>query len=76
MSESLEHLRQWVGRQQTHHDLATAWPIAALNATLNRQEPEPKLGQAIPLGWHWLYFLEILKKHLILVKNKTKIFLI
>jgi 3-methylfumaryl-CoA hydratase len=58
MSESLEHLRQWVGRQQTHHDLATAWPIAALNATLNRQEPEPKLGQAIPLGWHWLYFLE------------------
>ncbi len=58
MTDSLEHLRQWVGRKETHHDLATAWPIAAMTATLDRTEPPPNEGDAIPEGWHWSYFLE------------------
>ncbi len=58
MTDSLEHLRQWVGRKESHQDLATAWPIAALAATLDRDDPPPKIGDAIPEGWHWSYFLE------------------
>ena len=58
MSDSAEHLRQWIGRKETHHDLATAWPIAALAATLDRDDPPPREGDAIPEGWHWSYFLE------------------
>jgi 3-methylfumaryl-CoA hydratase len=58
MNDSLEHLRQWIGRKETHHDLATAWPIAALTATLDRNDPPLREGDAIPEGWHWLYFLE------------------
>ena len=58
MSDSLEHLRQWVGRKESHHDVATAWPIAALTATLDRHDPPPREGDAIPEGWHWSYFLE------------------
>jgi 3-methylfumaryl-CoA hydratase len=58
MTDSLEHLRQWVGRKEAHQDLATAWPIAALSATLDRDDPAPKMGDAIPEGWHWSYFLE------------------
>ena len=58
MSDSLEHLRQWVGRKETQHDLATAWPIAALTATLDRDDPPLREGHAIPEGWHWSYFLE------------------
>jgi 3-methylfumaryl-CoA hydratase len=58
MSDSLEHLRQWVGRKETHHDVATAWPIAAMTATLDRRDPPLREGDAIPEGWHWSYFLE------------------
>lgn len=58
MTDSLAHLRLWVGRKETHHDLATAWPIAAMAATLDRHDPPPNAGDAIPEGWHWSYFLE------------------
>ena len=58
MTYSLEHLRQWVGRKEAHQDLATAWPITALAATLDRDDPPPRDGDAIPEGWHWSYFLE------------------
>ncbi len=58
MNDSLDHLRQWVGRKETHHDVATAWPIAAMAATLDRRDPPPRDGDAIPEGWHWQYFLE------------------
>jgi 3-methylfumaryl-CoA hydratase len=55
---TLEHLRQWVGRKESHHDIATAWPVAAMSATLDRRDPPLREGDAIPEGWHWLYFLE------------------
>ncbi len=58
MTDSLEHLRQWVGRKESHHDLASAWPIAAMAATLDRDDPPPRIGDVIPEGWHWSYFLE------------------
>ena len=53
MTDSLEHLRQWVGRKETHQDLATAWPLTALTATLDRDDPPLREGDAIPEGWHW-----------------------
>jgi 3-methylfumaryl-CoA hydratase len=58
MNDPLEHLRPWVGRKESHQDLATAWPVAAMSATLDRRDPPLREGDAIPEGWHWLYFLE------------------
>src|SRR5512146_1522551 len=58
MSDGLENLRQWIGRKDSKSDMATAWPVVALNATLDRRDPDPAAGDAIPPGWHWLYFLE------------------
>jgi 3-methylfumaryl-CoA hydratase len=55
----LDHLRAWIGRTETRSDLVTAVPVAALSATLDRDDPEPVNGTAIPLLWHWLYFLPI-----------------
>lgn len=51
-------LRAWVGRKETRADRVTAWPVAALAATFDRADPEPRPGDPIPPGWHWLYFLE------------------
>src|SRR6266511_286840 len=56
--EKLEQLKNWIGRKESHSDVATAWPVKALAATLDRNDPEPREGDAVPLGWNWLYFLE------------------
>ena len=58
MSTEQGRLRDWVGRTDSRSDVVTGWPAAALAATLDRRDPEPKLGDALPPGWHWLYFLE------------------
>jgi 3-methylfumaryl-CoA hydratase len=55
----LDHLRTWIGRTEARSDLVTAVPMAALSATLDRDDPEPVDGTAIPPLWHWLYFLPI-----------------
>ncbi len=58
MSEEFDGLREWLGKRETRADTVTPWPVAALAATLDRQGPEPRTGDALPPGWHWLYFLE------------------
>jgi 3-methylfumaryl-CoA hydratase len=58
MNIDLDHLRSWIGKKEIHHDIATAFPVQALAATLDRKDPPPKTGDAIPHSGHWLYFLE------------------
>jgi 3-methylfumaryl-CoA hydratase len=53
----VDHLRAWIGKQETQHDQVTRFPIAALSATLDRDDPVPAAGDALPPLWHWLYFL-------------------
>jgi 3-methylfumaryl-CoA hydratase len=52
----LSHLRDWIGRSETRADLITATPVAALSATLDRDDPAPVAGTVLPPLWHWLYF--------------------
>jgi len=49
-------LRSWIGRSETRSDLLTATPVAALSATLDRDDPAPVAGTVLPPLWHWLYF--------------------
>ena len=58
VTEDFGQLRKWVGKKENHTDEITAWPVKALSATLDRDDPAPRKGDAIPPGWHWLYFLE------------------
>ncbi len=58
MSTQFDQLRDWIGRTESRTDTVTAWPVAALSATLDRNDPQPKSGDTLPPGWHWLYFLE------------------
>jgi 3-methylfumaryl-CoA hydratase len=53
-----EELEAWIGRTESRADAVTAWPAVALAATLDRRDPAPGPGDALPPGWHWLYFLE------------------
>ncbi|HQQ70904.1 MAG TPA: acyl-CoA dehydrogenase, partial [Alicycliphilus sp.] len=54
---ALAHLQTWQGRSETLSDSLTAVPVAALSATLDRDDPAPEAGTAVPPLWHWLYFL-------------------
>ena len=57
MSIDLDRLAQWVGREETVRDVVTAAPLAGLAATLDRDDPTPAVGDALPPLAHWLYFL-------------------
>jgi 3-methylfumaryl-CoA hydratase len=57
MSIDIDHLAQWIGREETARDLVTAAPLAGLAATLDRDDPPPAAGDALPPLAHWLYFL-------------------
>ena len=54
---TLAHLQSWVGKTETLADDITAAPLSALSATLDRSDPAPARGTALPELWHWLYFL-------------------
>jgi len=53
----IEHLKTWIDRQEVLHDRLGHFPVAALSATLDRDDPEPADGDPLPPLWHWLYFL-------------------
>ena len=57
MAVDITHLREWIGRRETLHDAVTDFPVAALAATLDRDDPAPAPGDILPPLWHWLYFL-------------------
>jgi 3-methylfumaryl-CoA hydratase len=60
--DTLEHLRTWIGRTEQRDDTITAAPLAALAATLDRDDPSPASGSAVPPLWHWLYCLPIARQ--------------
>ena len=56
--DSFELLRGWVGKKEVRSDSLTAWPIAALAATLDEPTLAVDIGSPVPNGWHWIFFLE------------------
>jgi 3-methylfumaryl-CoA hydratase len=57
MPGDIEQLRSWIGKSESRSDIVTPAPVAALSATLDRDDPAPQSGDALPPLWHWLYFL-------------------
>ncbi len=56
MNAELNRWQQWIGREEQRIDHITAAPLAALSATLDRDDPAPHTGDALPPLAHWLYF--------------------
>jgi 3-methylfumaryl-CoA hydratase len=56
-AQSLEPLKQHVGRRLVSTDVAAAVPANLLRLAFSRPEPELRHGDALPPGWHGLYFL-------------------
>ncbi len=62
MSLDIDHLRSWIGRTETLDDTATAAPVRALTATLDRDDAPVQAGTPVPPAWHWLYFLPMARQ--------------
>ena len=58
---SPDNWRDWIGKSQVADGEIFAWPSDVLNATLDRDHPPLASGDAIPPGWHWLYFPEVVR---------------
>jgi len=58
----LGNLREWVGRTEERVDQVSAAPVAALSATLDHNDAEPRPGAEIPPLWHWLYFTPLARQ--------------
>ena len=56
--QSSMSVTDWIGKTETRSDVVTAGPVAALSATLDREDPEPRPGDPLPPLWHWLFFLD------------------
>ena len=59
---NLAELQAWVGRTEERSDRVTPVPLAALAATLDRDDPAPTEGSAIAPLRHWLYFLPLVRR--------------
>lgn len=57
MNIDMAHLREWIGREQVAEQTLEPFPAVALSGLLDHATPAAA-GDALPLPWHWLYFLE------------------
>lgn len=62
MAVDIDHLRGWIGRAEMLDDTATAAPVRALAATLDRDDAPAQAGTLVPPAWHWLYFLPMARQ--------------
>jgi 3-methylfumaryl-CoA hydratase len=46
--------QDWVGRTETRDDVISKPPLVALSALLDRDDPEPRAGDAAAPLAHWL----------------------
>lgn len=61
----LQHLRDWIGRAEKQVDYLGSASVAAMSATLDREDPDPVPGSELPPLWHWMLFApKALARHL------------
>jgi len=62
VAQELEKLKQWIGAKETDLDYVTVPAVHRLAATLDRDDPMPKLGDPLPPGWHCLLFPRVVRQ--------------
>ncbi|NQV55162.1 MAG: MaoC family dehydratase N-terminal domain-containing protein [Rhodospirillales bacterium] len=63
MADAIEEYEKFIGLTTTTEDLISASQVQRLAVTLNRDDPMPKIGDAVPPGWQSIFFPRL---------NKTK----
>jgi 3-methylfumaryl-CoA hydratase len=61
MPPNLEDLRKWIGETEKDVDYVTVPAVHRLSATLDREDPIPKPGEPLPIGWHQMFFPRVVR---------------
>lgn len=62
MAPDLERLKQWIGQRESDVDYVTIPAVHRLAATLDRDDPMPKIGDPLPVGWHFILFPRVVRQ--------------
>lgn len=62
MIQDLEQLKKWIGEKETDLDYVTVPSVHRLAATLDRDDAMPKIGDALPPGWHCMLFPRVVRQ--------------
>ena len=58
-------LNKWLGKTETRHDHVTVPMVERMAATLDRDDPLPRPGDILPIGWHSLLFPRIARRSMV-----------
>ncbi|HET6492226.1 MAG TPA: MaoC family dehydratase N-terminal domain-containing protein [Burkholderiales bacterium] len=61
MAHNLEELKKWIGQKESAVDYVTVPAVHRLAATLDRDDPMPKVGDPLPIGWHAILFPRVVR---------------
>jgi 3-methylfumaryl-CoA hydratase len=61
MTQDLEKLKEWIGQKESAVDYVTVPAVDRLAATLDRDDPFPKPGDPLPIGWHQILFPRVVR---------------
>ena len=61
MTSELDQLTEWIGRTETDVDYVTIASVHRLAVTLDRDDPMPKSGTPLPIGWHSILFPRVVR---------------
>ena len=56
MNVDIDHLRGWLGKTESRTETMGVSSVTGLSATLDRNDPHPAPGDAVPPLAHWMYF--------------------
>ncbi|HUF81085.1 MAG TPA: MaoC family dehydratase N-terminal domain-containing protein [Burkholderiales bacterium] len=61
MAHDITGLKKWLGEKETAVDYVTVPTVHRLSALLDRDDPFPKIGDPLPLGWHAILFPRVVR---------------
>ena len=61
MTQDLEKLKEWIGQKESAVDYVTVPAVHRLAATLDRDDPMPRAGDPLPIGWHAILFPRVVR---------------
>jgi 3-methylfumaryl-CoA hydratase len=61
MTQDLEKLKEWIGQRESDVDYVTVPAVHRLAATLDRDDPKPRVGDPLPIGWYQMLFPRVVR---------------
>ena len=61
MAHDISGLKKWLGEKETAVDYVTVPTVHRLSALLDRDDPFPRIGDPLPIGWHAVLFPRVVR---------------